>query len=707
MPSDPWSREAMIGRLFGGTRESAILENTEPHPGDALDSGADAPEEDTARGPASAGGQEGLLAALLDAREKAQGQAGGGSDPGSPQDVWEFFLAPVVEDIRTRTERNPLLPIFIVENPYPRQEERFVQALEKSLPDYHALSLTETNSAALARLMVKSALRKQLKLILVCTSRKSLPHEFYSLVRHDGYLGIPRLTPERLSEYARARGFVAPSGDMAWVQWIGPQELLFANALAPEQWGAGLEQLAMQRFGDPASGGRVRTLDELYGVEQAKSWARQLSSDIRLATTPGSGVGWDDVDQGALLVGAPGTGKTTLAQAIARECGTNFIFIKPSVDWMSGDGLDECVKLMAATFATARQQDPCIIFIDEIDSIGNRENFHGHNASWNTSFLNALLSEMDGFPGDQVIVIAATNYPENVDAALKRAGRLDRVINLPRPDPQALQAMLQGKLHPYLHAIGDADFDDLARMCFGLTGADIDVLVRGARRRARLDGNRAVTRQDLFQEIYNIPLSAERKPLSGQELERCAFHEAGHALVALKLGTLRSHLRIASIIPDEAGSLGFVGMNAAGENETRRSLLDRLCMALAGRAAEALQYGDCRVSTGAGGSSDSSDLALARRIAEAYLGRYGFSDEAPNWYTDAPDPAEAKALVAAQYARACALLQEHSGQWQAVAARLLERHVLDRADLISVVPESASDDGSGASAGSDAQRVGP
>ena len=608
--------------------------------------------------------------------------------PGELTDVWQFFLEPAVTVIQSRTQANPLLPIFILENPYPTYEDHFVAALKAMLPEYRVVSLTEVNNERLANILVRSADQRQLRLILVCTSRKQLPNEFYSLVREDGYCNIPRLTEARLRQYAADNGLQVPDGDPVWVQWIGPQELLFANALDADDWGRGLQQLARQRLGEHAD--QVRTLDQLYGIEKAKSWARQLKNDIRLALTPDSGVTWDEVDQGALLAGPPGTGKTTLARAIAAECQCNFLHVKPVSDWMSGNGLDECIRAMAATFATARQQDPCIVFIDEIDSIGNRQNFAGHNASWNTAFLNALLSEMDGFPGDEVVVIAATNYPENVDPALRRAGRLDRVTTLPRPDTFALKEMLLGKLNGFRHQLTPEDLQEIASMAFGLTGADVEVLVRGARRRARLDGNRAMSKQDFFEEIYNIPRGAERKPLTNEDLRRTACHESGHALLALRLPALHEHVRIASIVPDEEGSLGFVALNTSLQNETRQSLLDRICMALGGRAAECVQYGEDHAGTGAGGMSPSCDLAVARRLTEALVGRYGFSERRPNWYTDAPDEEELVAVIQAQYRRAVELIESHRRLFENLQTALLTHHVLDREALDRILADSAA-----------------
>lgn len=610
-------------------------------------------------------------------------------DPNT-QDVWEFFVMPVAQQIQQRLQANALLPVFIVENPFPRYARNLRSALANLCPALNTYQLDTRVTAEFQDLVIRMAEQRAFGMILFCTSRNQLPREFLSLVRSDGYLSIPMMNAERLAEYAGRRfpGADPSAITPSWAAAIGPQELLCVNTLKIERdWLAGLRQLADQRNQVQSAGASIR-LDDLHGVESAKRWAGQLFNDLRLAMR--GEIQWKEVDRGALFAGPPGTGKTTLARAIALDCGIAFTAVAPVKDWMVGNGLDECVQLMSATFAAARQQAPSILFIDEIDTLGNRETFQGQNASWNTAFLNALLSELDGFDDrSQVIVIGATNHADNVDPALQRAGRLDRVIPISRPDVAALQAIYLAKLKPYAYEIAPEALRDCASLSLGLTGADVELLVRGARRRARLDGNRAITAEDLQGEIFRIPPQAVRNPLHGPQLARTACHEAGHAVVALLLPSLREHLQVASVVADDQGALGFVGIKSADHNQTRAELLDRICMVLAGRAAEALVFGEDEVSTGAGGTGTHNDLAVARRLAEAALGVYGFSTAHPNWHTTRPDETEARALVAEQYARAGDLLRARYGLLAAVSEKLQAEHVLDRSALLTLFEDKA------------------
>ena len=240
----------------------------------------------------------------------------------------------------------------------------------------------------------------------------------------------------------------------------------------------------------------------------------------------------------------------------------------------------------------------------------------------------------------------------------------------------------------FAYDVSEEELGTCASLSLGLTGADVEVLVRGARRRARLDNNRAITADDIQNEIFSIPPQAIRSPLHGPQLARTAFHEAGHALIALLLPSLREHIQVASIVADDQGALGFVGIKHADRNQTCTELLDRICMTLGGRAAESLIFGEAEISTGAGGYTTRNDLAVARRLTEAVVGVYGFSTVHPNWHTTTPDEKEMQTIVAEQYGRALTLLESHHDQLVALSEKLQAEHVLDRDTLLSFVRTS-------------------
>lgn len=603
--------------------------------------------------------------------------------------IWHFLLDPIAEHIENVTKENSLLPVFLLENPYPSYANSIYEAISThdSLKRFEIIALEGEGVAPLADKIVQLSRKKPAGILLMCTSKSALPRQFASLVREDGYLTIPHLNYDRLQAFSKNfhGACLVPESARDWVKWVGPQELIVASTLSQKNWIVGLEQLARQNSMSQ-SFGTAKKLSDLHGVDSAVNWAKQLFNDIELARN--GQITWDEVDKGALLVGPPGTGKTTIAKAIAYEAGVNFIPVAPTSDWMGGDGLHESLAKMSATFSLARQTAPSIVFIDELDSVGNRETFTGHNASYNTDFLNNLLMELDGFESrDQVIVIAATNYPEKVDPALRRSGRLDRIIQLQRPGVDALASLYKAVCSKYPVNITEKEYRECAENSLGLTGADVEVMVRGARRRARLDGMRDICKEDIIAEIYRIPADAERKPLHESELYATACHEAGHALMGLLQPNTKFHVRLASIIPSNDGALGFVASTRNELSETRESLLDSIRVALAGRAAEEIVFGAAKVSTGAGGWTERCDLAVANRMAKAYLYKYGFSEADPNWWGESDDDTEAKALIKQLYDEVMTTIKRNRPKLDLIADELRKCSVLNQAKLLQLISD--------------------
>ena len=326
--------------------------------------------------------------------------------------------------------------------------------------------------------------------------------------------------------------------------------------------------------------------------------------------------------KGVLLVGPPGTGKTMLAKAVAGEANVPFFSISGSefVEMFVGMGASKVRDL----FKQAKEKAPCIVFIDEIDAIGQKRNsgsMGGNDEREQT--LNQLLTEMDGFEGNNgVIILAATNRPEALDPALTRPGRFDRRVPVELPDLQGREAIL--KVHARkIKTTPEVDFHVIARMASGASGAELANIINEAALRAVRDHRTQVTQADLEESIEVVIAGYQKKNavLSDQEKHVVAYHEIGHALVA----ALQSHsapVQKITIIPRTSGALGYtMQVEEADKNLlTKEELLNKIATLTGGRAAEEVRFGE--ITTGA-----SNDIEQATKLARAMITRYGMSDE--------------------------------------------------------------------------------
>ena len=326
--------------------------------------------------------------------------------------------------------------------------------------------------------------------------------------------------------------------------------------------------------------------------------------------------------KGVLLVGPPGTGKTMLAKAVAGEADVPFFSISGSefVEMFVGMGASKVRDL----FKQAKEKAPCIVFIDEIDAIGQKRNtgaMGGNDEREQT--LNQLLTEMDGFEGNSgVMILAATNRPESLDPALTRPGRFDRRVPVELPDLQGREAIL--KVHAKKVKLAeDVDFNRIARMASGASGAELANIINEAALRAVRDGRKFATQADLEEAIEVVIAGYQKKNaiLTDQEKMAVAYHEIGHALVAA-LQTHSAPVQKITIIPRTSGALGYTMQVEEGNHYlmTKEEIENKIATFAGGRAAEELAVG--AISTGA-----SNDIEQATKLARAMITRYGMSDE--------------------------------------------------------------------------------
>ena len=325
--------------------------------------------------------------------------------------------------------------------------------------------------------------------------------------------------------------------------------------------------------------------------------------------------------KGILLVGPPGTGKTMLAKAVAGEANVPFFSMSGSefVEMFVGMGASKVRDL----FKQAKEKAPCIVFIDEIDAIGKKRDGQLGGNDEREQTLNQLLTEMDGFEGNNgVIILAATNRPESLDPALTRPGRFDRRVPVELPDLKGREEIL--KVHARkIKVAEDVDFSKIARMASGASGAELANIVNEAALRAVRDGRRFATQADLEESIEVVIAGYQKKNaiMTDHEKRIVSYHEVGHALVAA-MQTHSAPVQKITIVPRTSGALGYTMQVEEGNHYlmTKEEIENKIATFTGGRAAEEVVFGS--VTTGA-----SNDIEQATKLARAMITRYGMSDE--------------------------------------------------------------------------------
>ena len=409
--------------------------------------------------------------------------------------------------------------------------------------------------------------------------------------------------------------------------------------------------------------------------------------------------------KGVLLVGPPGTGKTMLAKAVAGEANVPFFSMSGSefVEMFVGMGASKVRDL----FRQAKEKAPCIVFIDEIDAIGQKRSggqYGGNDEREQT--LNQLLTEMDGFDGSNgVIILAATNRPESLDPALTRPGRFDRRVPVELPDLKGREAIL--KVHAKkIKVADDVDFLQVARMASGASGAELANIVNEAALRAVRDGRGFATQADLEESIEVVIAGYQKKNaiLTDQEKKIVAYHEIGHALVAAKQ-TNSAPVQKITIIPRTSGALGYT---LQVENNdyylmNKQELENKIATFTGGRAAEELVFGS--ITTGA-----ANDIEQATKLARAMITRYGMSEDfdmvametVTNQYlggdtslacsaeTQSKIDAQVVELVRKQHEKALTILKDNRGKLDELASYLYEHETITGEEFMRILNENAS-----------------
>ena len=491
------------------------------------------------------------------------------------------------------------------------------------------------------------------------------------------------------------------------ISWILPIVLFMAlGRLLSKQLGKGMNAMSFGKANAKIVAQQETgvTFGDVAGEEEAKEALKEI---VDFLEHPGkyAGIG-AKLPKGALLVGPPGTGKTLLAKAVAGEAKVPFFSISGSefVEMFVGMGAAKVRDL----FKQANEKAPCIVFIDEIDTIGKKRDsgsgIGGNDEREQT--LNQLLTEMDGFDGKKgVVILAATNRPESLDPALLRPGRFDRRIPVELPDLKGREAVLPVHARPIKRS-GRIDMTEVARMTSGASGAELANIVNEAALRAVRMGRSEVTQEDLVESVETVVAGYQRKNavMNSEEKRIVAYHEIGHALVA----AMQSHsapVTKITIIPRTSGALGYT-MQVDEDDRylmSREELMNKLTTLTGGQAAEELVFHS--ITTGA-----SNDIEKATKLARAMITRYGMSSDfgmvaletVNNMYLGqdtslACSPATAEkidqqvvSLVGDARKKATRILQENEGKLHRLAEYLLKKETITGEEFMAILNEGAS-----------------
>jgi cell division protease FtsH len=534
---------------------------------------------------------------------------------------------------------------------------------------------------------VRHYLKTETSVVILVFQTLSVPRDIMAAVDLIGYIG-----PVRPSHVASAIRTVVKEAVTTKQAKDLMEYSLDAIALAVRPGRSLQDALEKLRtaysLSDGLASAAVPRLEDLHGYGDAKQWGLDLAVDIK-EWREGK-IRWSDVDTGLLLSGPSGTGKTLFAAALAESCGATFISTSVA-QWQANGHLGDLLKAMRKTFKEAADSVPCVLFLDEFDSIGDRKTFTGDYARYSMEVVNGLLECLDGsVRREGVVVVGATNHPARIDAALLRPGRLDRHIVVPLPDYESRQEII------IMHFEGALLIDDvrrLARLTEGFSGADIAKLARDARRTARRNG----TWLSVDHVISNLPAMV---PIEGKYRRAICVHEAGHAIVGidLKLGTLEA-IAVPREIRADCSTSGATHFVPDGTRTLdRQTYLDDIAMTLGGMAAEQVILGTMH---GGSGGSDGSDIARAVATATKMQAVLGMGEGLAYSRASSPDELErlrkddpllrrrVEAMLAKELQRAKEIVTRRTADLERIAEALSERALLDKKDIDDLLAQPA------------------
>ena len=518
-----------------------------------------------------------------------------------------------------------------------------------------------------------------------------LPPDLVSAMDDGIVLGPP--TPLALSETARRLTGSDATFDMSLEEAAHATPRLLRLAVRPGQdadaYLLKLRRLVVREMAAtphaPARQPTLRdepTLERIHGMDEAVAWGFRLRDDLDAYRQ--GGLAWKDVDRGLLLGGPPGTGKTLFARALATSCRVTLVTGSYGCWAASGSGYQgDLLKALRKAFRDAKAAAPSILFIDEVDSFADRSRVR-HYPEWHVEVVNTLLAELDGVEAREgVVVVAACNRPERLDPALVRSGRLDRRIDVGKPSPAALASILREHLEGELPG---EDLGAVGQLLLGATGADVERLVRGARRRARVAG-RGLAMADVLAE------AGGDEARSAEDLRRAAVHEAGHVVAAVELGLGFEGVTLRGAV----GGDGLTRVRGGPRQLASGDVHDCLVAHLSGRAAEEVILH--RVTSGAGGPAG-CDLQRATMLALQSAAEFGLEEDQGLTWLPVPDQAAdlsamlahdprlsrlVRARLASAYGSALNIVGRRQDAVRAIADRLLAKGALGTAEVCRIL----------------------